>query len=71
MVYTDGVHLVSDSEEELHKFAKIIGLKLDWFQNHRYKHYDLTSLRMVSKALINGAVFISSREIVKKLKKSW
>jgi len=31
MVYTDGIHLVADSLEELHEFAHKIGLKREWY----------------------------------------
>ena len=64
MVYTDGVHLIADSEKELHDFAKKIGLKRDWFQDHRHKHYDLTTKRMANKAIINGAILKTTREII-------
>jgi len=40
-VYTDGKHLVANSDEELHSFAKLIGLKREWSQDHRIHHYDL------------------------------
>lgn len=35
--------LFADSVEELHKFAKSIGVKKEWFHNtnQRYPHYDL------------------------------
>jgi hypothetical protein len=42
-------HLISDHDiEELHAFARKIGLKKEWFQDKRnkdfyYPHYDLTT----------------------------
>jgi hypothetical protein len=64
MVYTDGVHLIADSVDELHAFAQRIGLKRVWFQDHRHKHYDLTTGRMLNKALAAGAVMRTTRELV-------
>ena len=61
MILTDGTHLVSDqSEEELHAFAKKIGLKLCWYQRF---HYDLTSKRKFEKAISAGAILVTSREV--------
>ncbi len=66
MVFTDGSHLVAHNLEQLHEFAKEIGLKPEWFQYHdRHPHYDLTTSRMAQKATINGAESITSRDIVK------
>lgn len=66
MIYIDYMgHLVTDGElDELHKFARELGLKMTWFQSHpRHPHYDLTTKRMRAKALICGAVFVSRKEI--------
>lgn len=36
-------HLIADSKDELHHFAKRLGLKKAWFRNHhQYPHYILT-----------------------------
>lgn len=36
-------HMWADSLEELHKVAKLLGLKRSWFQDRpRLPHYDLT-----------------------------
>lgn len=74
MIYTDSMgHLISDTNiEELHRFAKKIGLKREWFQNHdiRYPHYDLTTENMKRKAVRFGAAFVSPKELVRKLNKS-
>ena len=68
MILTDGTHLISDkSMEELHTFAYNLGLKRSWFQNHHFHpHYDLTTHRMANKAILHGAILVSSVEIVKK-----
>lgn len=65
MVYTDGVHLIADSEAELHEFAKKIGLKREWFQDRRHKHYDLTTKRKSNYAIEIGAKLITARELIK------
>lgn len=56
MVYTDGVYLMSDDEEELHKFAKIIGLGKDSLRkdDKRCKYF-LDTPGKASKALYYGA----------------
>jgi hypothetical protein len=65
MVYTDKIHLVADSLEELHRFAGRIGLKRAWFQNHsRHPHYDVWGSRLKS-AIENGAMVVGSKEIVR------
>jgi hypothetical protein len=55
-------HLTADTLEELHSFAKRLGLKREWFQPHRIlDHYDLTPRRR-EKALMLGAVFKPCRQ---------
>jgi ACT domain-containing protein len=60
-------HMISDTaEEELHEFAKKIGLKRSWF--HRGKdnskpHYDLTEDRR-RRAIQLGAKAVGRREFV-------
>jgi hypothetical protein len=59
-------HLVSDtSVEELHAFAREIGMRREWFQCRSIPHYDLTGDRY-EIALAKGAVLISSRELVRR-----
>lgn len=51
MVYTDKIHLIADTLEELHKFANKIGMNKEWFQNHiRHPHYDIFGI-MLTKTL--------------------
>jgi hypothetical protein len=64
MIYTDGKHLVADSIEELHTFAKEAGLRKEWFQNKRIPHYDITTVRKLNKVLSMGAELITTREII-------
>jgi hypothetical protein len=69
VVYTDKIHLMADSLEELHIFAKSLGLKRCWFQNHKYPHYDLTTKRIVSKVLKYNINVCSTRELVEKFRR--
>jgi len=48
-------HLVADTLDELHDFAKLLGLKRSWYQQSAsYPHYDVTvSIRQ--KAIQLGA----------------
>jgi hypothetical protein len=67
MVYTDEIHLVADTMEELHEFADQIGLKRCWYHNKRGKnhpHYDIWGSKL-KEALNKGAKVISSKELVK------
>lgn len=68
MILTDGVHLVSTEPccEELHAFAKGIGLKRRYFQDHRMPHYDLTTWRMGTRAFVAGAALLTTRELVRR-----
>ena len=69
MVYTDKIHLVADTLEELHNFATNIGLKKEWFQEHpKHPHYDIWGI-MLKKAISSGAVVISSKDLVQKANK--
>ncbi len=57
-------HLVSDASlEELHRFAKSLGVRREWFQPKSIPHYDLTG-EVYELALRRGAMLVSSREIV-------
>lgn len=60
-------HLTSDcSDEELHAFAELLGLKREWFQPHRVmNHYDLTP-RKRAKALRLGAIFMGGMEQIRR-----
>lgn len=65
-VYTDGTHLATPGPEHiLHAMADTIGLKRQWHQNNgSYPHYDLTSNKKRVMAIREGAVRVSSRELV-------
>lgn len=55
MLYTDRIHLVADSLEELHGFAEKIRLKRCYFEGFRKgrAHYDLLA-KSVKPVYING-----------------
>lgn len=68
-VYTDGVHLIADTLEELHAFAASIGLNRCWFENHRKQHYDLMlgkdyRAKKLKLALEKGAILKTDRELI-------
>lgn len=56
-------HLTTDGPlDELHAFAKRIGLRRQWFQDHPIApHYDLTPERH-ARALAAGATLVPARE---------
>ncbi len=69
MILLDKIgHLVSDTSlEELHEFAKKMGLQKFWFQEGKGKHphYDIWgTMRM--KAIKLGATLVSSKDIIKR-----
>lgn len=69
MVYTDGIHLIADSLDELHEFALKIGLKREWFQDHpKHPHYDLFGSKRYL-ALEYEIKVVSSKELIKILTK--
>jgi len=63
-------HLTStNSVDELHDFAKRLGLKPEWFQTPGYglnhAHYDLTTNRMKAKAKRFGAIEVHPKQLAK------
>ena len=61
--YLESCHLFADTIQELHDFARTLGLQRAWFQDKRLKHYDLTAHRR-EKAVKLGAIEVTSREMV-------
>lgn len=61
-------HMYADDVRELHRLAKKIGLKRDWFQDARLKHYDLTENKR-KLAMKHGAKEKSFRHMVKYMRK--
>ncbi len=64
----DGVHLVVLGPiEDLHSFAKKVGLKREWFQeNRKHQHYDVFGSK-VQRVIAAGAEQVTNKEIMKAL----
>ncbi|MEU7240268.1 DUF4031 domain-containing protein [Streptomyces sparsogenes] len=65
--HTHWCHLTADTEQELHEFAKRLGLRRSWFQkksdrDYRW-HYDITPPKR-AQAVRLGAVEIDRRGVV-------
>lgn len=58
-------HMIADTLEELHSMAIDLGLKIEWFQDKKIKHYDIC-LAKKKQALTKGAIQITKKELVKK-----
>lgn len=58
-------HLTADTVEELHAFAKRLGLRREWFQPKSSPHYDLTPGKRV-RAVALGAEFVPAKEQARK-----
>jgi hypothetical protein len=64
--------MIGETINELHEFAKQIGLKRHYFENPRKKrhpHYDLMNDVIINKAIENGAIVVETKEIVKLCRK--
>jgi Protein of unknown function (DUF4031) len=59
-------HMIADSLDELHAFARKIGLRKGWFQQGRMPHYDLTPKRRVV-AVQMGAIELTRRQYIEKM----
>jgi hypothetical protein len=63
-------HLFADRDEELHEFAKSIGLKRDWFQKDwRLHHYDITEAKRII-AVKRGAIEVDRRFVYARIKRN-
>lgn len=73
MIYSDGVHLISDQGlDDLHRYAESIGIKRCWFHNTpRFPHYDIPKGKRPGFFTRYVDVRqVTSREIVAILKRS-
>lgn len=62
-------HMMADTLEELHDMADKIGLKREWFQDHkRHPHYDVSISRR-KLAVQHGAQEVTPIELVKLTRK--
>jgi len=60
-------HLAADTLEELHTFARRLGLRRSWFQDHPVlAHYDLTPGRRAA-AVALGAVELEGKEMIRRI----
>ncbi len=57
-----GGHLLTTDLGELHDFAESIGLRLAWFQDKTFPHYDLTRSKRVL-AIERGALTLPYLEL--------
>lgn len=65
MIITDGIHLISDTDEdELHKFAQSIELKRCWYRARSFPHYDLNTKVTEATVMKAGAVLVAPRDLV-------
>lgn len=61
-------HMTADTREELHDFARRIGMRRSWFQDKpRLWHYDLTASRRAA-AIRLGAVELDIRESMARIR---
>lgn len=65
MLFTDGIHLISDTDEdELHKFAQSIDLKRCWYRARSFPHYDLNTRVTEATVMKAGAALVAQRDLV-------
>lgn len=62
-------HMIADSTEELHAMADQVGVARRWLQKGgtAEEHYDVC-LAMKSRAIALGAVEVTKRELVRKIR---
>jgi len=70
MIYTDGIHLISDTSlQELHSFAQKAGIPEERFRPHRrHPHYRLEQRSEIRAAVVGGAETVPTRFLVLALK---
>lgn len=68
MIYTDGIHIVADSLDELHHFAEFVELKRCWFEKARtHPHYDIPPTmrkKYMLRLLDYGGVIATKKEVL-------
>lgn len=71
MIYSDGIHIVSDkSLEELHAFAYIFSIARCWFDpNPKHPHYDIPKRRQKNFFETTDATKVSSKEVVRAVRR--
>ena len=56
-------HMMSDSLDDLHEMADVVGLRRKWFQDGRLPHYDLCQSKK-QLAINYGAVEVPTKELI-------
>jgi hypothetical protein len=68
--YSQSCHLTGDEPDELHAFAKRLGLRQEWYQdshpNTKLHHYDLTASKR-ALAVRLGAKELSRQEVAERV----
>ena len=65
MIYTDKIHLIADSKNELHEFALKLGIYRHWYDaNPKHPHYDIPKKKLTAVLQQPNVKIISSKEIV-------
>lgn len=62
-------HMAADTPRELFDMGDHLGMLRHWFQSNPYPHFDV-SLNNKFKARENGAILITSRELVVKIREA-
>ena len=65
--YNKACHLVADTTDELHTFARRLRLKRVWFQAGTLPHYDLTGSKR-KMAVMLGAEAISDKRLAEMIR---
>ncbi len=70
MIYTDGIHMVATTEQELHSFASRMGIGRHWYEGVEkgHPHYDLPSKRVAMVVGQPEVEVVNSRVIVVRAK---
>lgn len=57
-------HMVADTLDESNSMADVIGVNRKWFQDYpRHPHYDISRMKK-ALALQNGAIEVTSKELI-------
>lgn len=56
--------MIANNSEELHAFAKKIGMHPSYFLNHFLPHYNFSEIKLFDIAVKNGAEAVSSKTII-------
>lgn len=72
MMYTDGIHLISDTGmQELYEFGEKLGFKREWVHHTPGRpHFDLMTEEVLRKAIQAGAKRVGRREFVSALRRN-